>query len=146
MLVENHQQFVLVDGDKVVEGLLTVISHTERVMHVFHNSVQLDEPDLSVAHSMYVVSEAISQQAQENRVMIRETVVSSMGVLYNCVLWSREDKVEGVSPAMCCITHMLHQAKPIKEVVKLDRIFFICLVNVNIEDTEKHKLFRCCDM
>ena len=47
---------------------------------------------------------------------------------------------------MCCITHMLHQAKLIKEVVKLDRISIICLVNVNIEVTEKHELFRCCDI
>ena len=41
---------------------------------------------------------------------------------------------------------MLHQAKLIKEVVKLDRISIICLVNVNIEVTEKHELFRCCDI
>ena len=33
-----------------------------------------------------------------------------------------------------------------KEVVKLDRISIVCLVNVNIEVTEKHELFRCCDI
>ena len=55
-------------------------------MHVFHYSVQVDGLDLSVAHSMYGVSGAFSQQAQENKVMIRETVVFSMGVLYNCVI------------------------------------------------------------
>ena len=49
-------------------------------------SVQVDRLDLSVAHSMYGVSGAFSQQAQEDRVMIRETVVFSMGVLYKCVL------------------------------------------------------------
>ena len=47
---------------------------------------------------------------------------------------------------MCCVTHMLHQTKLIKEVVKLDRISIICLVNMNIEVTEKHELFRCCDI
>ena len=86
VLVENRQQFVLVDGDKLVDGLLTVISHKERVMHVFHYSVQVDGLDLPVAHSMYGVSGAFSQQAQEDRLMIRETVVFSMGVLYKCVL------------------------------------------------------------
>ena len=76
----------MVDGDRLVEWLLTVVSHKERVMHIFHYSVQVDGLDLSVAHSMYGVSGAFSQQAQEYRVMIRETVVFSMGVLYNCVL------------------------------------------------------------
>ena len=56
-------------------------------MHVFHNSVQLDGLDISVAHSVYGVSGEFSQQTQEDRVMIRETVVFSMGALYNdCVL------------------------------------------------------------
>ena len=86
VLVENRQQFVLVDGDKLVDGLLTVISHKERVMHVIHYSVQVDGLDISVAHSMYGFSGAISQQAQEDRVTIRETVVFSMGVLCKCVL------------------------------------------------------------
>ena len=36
-----------------------------------------------------------------------------------------------MSPAMCFITHMLHQAKLIKEVVKFHRVSIICLVNVN---------------
>ena len=55
-------------------------------MHVFHNSVQVDGLDLSVAHRLYGVSGTFSQQVQENRVMIRETVVFSMSVLYNCVM------------------------------------------------------------
>ena len=115
-------------------------------MNVFHDSVQVDGLDLSIAYSLYWIGGTFSQQAQEHRVMVRETVVMSISVLHNGVMQSREDEVEGVSPAMCRITHMLHQAKLVKEVAKLHCISIICLVNVNIEVTEHHKLFRCCDM
>ena len=142
MFVEKRRQFGLVDGDKLVEGLFTVISHKERVVNVFHDSVQVDGLDLSIAYSLYWIGGTFSQQAQEHRVMVRETVVLSISVLHNGVMQSREDEVEGVSTAMCHITHMLHQAKLVKEVAKLHCISIICLVNVNIEVTENHKLFH----
>ena len=48
MLVENRRQLCVVEGDKLFEGLLTVISHKERVMNVFHNSVQVDGLDIII--------------------------------------------------------------------------------------------------
>ena len=68
VFVEKRRQFSLVDGDRLVEGLLTVITHKERVANVFHDSVQVDGLDLSIAYSMYGISETFSQQAQEHRV------------------------------------------------------------------------------
>ena len=101
MLVENRQQFVLVDGDKLVEGLFAVISHKGRVIHVFHYSVQVDGLDLSVAHSMYGVSGTFSQQAQEDRVMIYCTYDqnSSVYLCFRCLgtFWQCQNLRQGAA-------------------------------------------------
>ena len=68
MFVDNRQQFVLLDGDKLVDGLITVISHKERVMNVFHNSVQVDGLDIySVACSLYGINWALIQSTGAGR-------------------------------------------------------------------------------